>query len=102
MALQHIGQFSGWAEAFERARKLLGEGKLTAVAVVSQSEFQSSYVATHLEEFGAPEESLGNLEAVCPMLYGEHSFIVLRHGPLEYARPEGLVNGWLLLVIHPD
>jgi hypothetical protein len=105
MALTEIGLASSWTAAFETARKLLVQDKLTAVAVVSESEYaRGRYIATHLDEFsavfGCIDKVLDNLETMSPMLYKKATRFRLFHGALQYPRPEGLVDGWLLAIIY--
>ena len=103
MALSEIGQPGSWDEAFAEARKLQAEGELTAIAIVSEKEYANgSYIATHLQEFApvmSAEDALDNLRLMSPSLYGEANRFRLLHGPAKYLRPDGMIDGWMFVIV---
>jgi hypothetical protein len=96
-----VGETHTWAGAFNIARKLLGEGKLGAVATVSKSEYaRGRYVATAMDDnpqiLGTPAEKLDRLEEICPHLYKEATTFQVFHGELA----SGLANQWMLAIVY--
>ena len=107
MTLQEIGKAESWKQAFDTARRLLLEERLTAVAVVSESEYaRGNYIASVLKEFeramGSVDAVVSNLESMCPMLYkGARSFR-LAHGTITTSHPFSNGTDWLLAIIYND
>ena len=98
---QDLGTWHSWESAFTIARMLLDYGRLTAVGVVSQDERQcGSWVATHLEEMGDPQQTLENLRQISPMLYeGMTQFELQLTHAHPYSHPMATSPDGLILAI---
>ena len=104
MALTEIGKAGSWTEAFAKAKGLLVEEKLTAVAVVFEAEYATGrYVATHLEEFsrvmGCVDAVLDNLELVSPILYKRATTFRMMHGIVNCGHPMLTGDGWMFVIV---
>ncbi len=105
MTLLHIGDVVSWSQAFDRARKFLIKDQLTAVAIVPEHEYaEGNYFATHLDEFtpifGAIDSVLDNLAETSRMLYPGATTFRLMHGAARYPRPEGVIDGWMFIIVY--
>ena len=100
--LKEFGPVENFAEILRKGQELLERGELTAIAWVEPEVFHGgkAYVATHLAEFGDPWDVLEMQIRIGQALYGTSKQFTLHHGPMRYPRPEGLVEGWMLVVVH--
>lgn len=94
-----------WGEVFVEARRLLKEGRLTAVGVTPESAM-NAFIATHLAEIKVPsgnlEDALGLMQLTIEHLYPEKTPLQLQHYRSNYVWRDEMVQGWVLCVGYPD
>ncbi len=108
MKLVEIGGATSWNSAFEVARQLLADGKLTDIAFVDEETFnKGNYFGITLQEFaeknyGTREAALEMSAETVPLLYPQATSFRLMHGAFKPVSPfhDFNLDAWMLTVVY--